>query len=308
MARTLAWLSTVLLFSGCAGELVLEKDGALALIPYQPTESGHIVVETMLNGVGPFDFALDTGASISVVFDGALRQASLKPATTGQVRVQGLTGAGTYPVAVIDRLQVGSETWDSARFALLPGHGSAGGQLDGVLGIDFMSRYAVSYSRQDRVIRLFSRELVRERSYTGWHSIPLYELRITEGNVTAFAFDMFIGGERIPTMFDLGSSANLMNRQAAKSFGIRPRRSRSGEGVSGAVGASIQATELFVWQPRIADIRWHRSSFLIADFPIFEVLDLHKRPAAIAGTSLLEGRDFVIDFAGRRLLVTSRRK
>jgi len=308
MARTLAWLTATLLFSGCASELVLDKDGALALIPHRLSDSGHIIVPTMLNGEGPFNFALDTGASISVVFEGPLRKALLEPAITGHVRVQGMTGSGTYPIVNLARLQVGSEVWDSARLALLPGNGPGGGQIDGILGVDFMSRYAVSYSQQDQVIRLYPRELVRERSYTGWYLIPLYDLHITDGDVTAFAFDMFIGGERIPTMLDLGSNANLMNRRAAKSFGIRPRRSRKDTGMSGAFGANIVATELFVWQLMVADVRWQRSSFLIADFPIFEVLGLNKRPAAVAGTSLLEGRDFVIDFAGRRLLVTSRRK
>jgi len=308
MARTLAWLTATLLFSGCASELVLEKDGALAVIPHQTSDSGHIVVKTMLNGKGPFDFALDTGASISVVFEGSLREASIEPTTGETVRVQGMTGSGSYPVISLARLQVGSEVWSPARLALLPGTTEITNQMDGILGVDFMSRYAVSYSQQDGVIRLYPRELVRERSYAGWHSIPLYELRIADGNVTAFAFDIFIGGERIPTMFDLGANVNLMNRRAARSFGIRPRQSRKGTGVSGAFGATIVATELFVWRPKIGEINWQRSSFLIADFPIFQALNLDKRPAAVAGASLLEDRDFIIDFAGRRLLVTSRRK
>ena len=307
MARILAWLAATLLISGCASELVLDKDGAVALIPHRVSSSGHIVVQTTLNGNGPFDFALDTGASISVVFEDTLREAALEPVPGDQVRVQGMTGSGSYPVTSVARLQVGTEVWGPARLALLPGTSPITRHVDGILGVDFMSRYAVAYSQQDRVIRLYPRELVRERSYAGWHSIPLFELRIADGNVTAYAFEMFIGGVRIPTIFDLGANSNLMNGRAARSFGIRPRRSRSGTGVDGAFGATIVATELFVWQPTIGSTRWQRSSFLVADFPIFEALNLHKMPAAIAGTSLLEDRDFIIDFAGKRLLVSSRR-
>ena len=304
MARTLAWLAATLLFSGCASELVLDRDGALALIPQRLSSSGHIIVQTMLNGNGPFDFALDTGASISVVFEDSLQEAGLEPAPGDQVRVQGMTGSGSYPVTNVARLQVGTEVWGPARLALLPETSPVAGHFDGILGIDFMSRYAVAYSQQDRVIRLYPRQLVRERNYAGWHSIPLFELRIADGNVTAYAFDMYIAGERIPTMFDLGANANLMNRTAARSFGIRTRRA---EGVDGAFGATIIATELFVWEVTIDNTRWHRSRFLVADFPIFEALGLRRKPAAIAGTSLLKDRDFIIDFSGKRLLVSSRR-
>jgi predicted aspartyl protease len=286
---------------------VLDKDGALALIPHQISDSGHIVVSTMVNGEGPFDFALDTGASISVVFERGIREGLLVPTTDERVRVQGMTGSGSYPVVSEAQIQVGDETWAAARLALLPGTSPVASRIDGILGVDFMSRYAVAYSQEDQVIRLYPRELVRERSYHGWNSVSLFELRIADGNVKAFAFEMTIGGERIPTMFDLGANTNLMNRRAALSFGIRPRRSRSDAKVDGAFGATIVATELFVWQPWVGDTRWQRSSFLVADFPIFEALNLDKKPAAIAGTSLLEGRDFIIDFAGRRLLVTSRK-
>jgi len=307
MARTLAWLSATLLITGCASELVLDKDGALALIPHQISDSGHIVVRTMVNGQGPFNFALDTGASISVVFEGSMPEGSLEPATGRKVRVQGMTGSGSYPVVNGTRIQVGDETWDAARLALLPDTTPVAKQMDGILGVDFMSRYAVAYSRQEQVIRLYPRELVRDRSYLGWRSIPLYELRIADGNVTAFAFDVFVGAERIPTIFDLGTNANLMNLRAARVFGIRPRKSRTGLGVDGAFGATIVATELFIWRLQVAEINWQRSVFLVADFPIFAALNLDNKPAAIAGTSLLEGRDFVIDFAGRRLLVTARK-
>jgi len=304
---SLAWLAATLLFSGCASELVLDRDGALALIPHRVSSSGHIVVQTMLNGNGPFDFALDTGASISVIFEGSLQEAGLKPLPGDQVRVQGMTGSGSYPVTNVARLQVGTEVWGPARLALLPETSPITEHFDGLLGVDFLSRYAVAYSQQDRVIRLYPRELVRERNYAGWHTIPLYELRVADGNVTAYAFDMYIDSERIPTMFDLGANTNLMNRSAARSFGIRTGRSRSNEGVDGAFGATIFATELFVWEVRIEDTRWHRSKFLVADFPIFEALSLRRKPAAIAGTSLLKDRDFIIDFAGKRLLVSSRR-
>ena len=60
-------LVALLALPGCAG--VLDLDGALAVTPYRIGENGRIVIDVRVNGEGPFDFALDTGASISAVFD-----------------------------------------------------------------------------------------------------------------------------------------------------------------------------------------------------------------------------------------------
>ena len=49
---------------GCAS--VLDLDNALAIAPYRIEDNGRIVVEARVDGHGPYDFVLDTGASISV--------------------------------------------------------------------------------------------------------------------------------------------------------------------------------------------------------------------------------------------------
>lgn len=303
MARVLAILAVALIVAGCASELVLEKDGALTAIPRQSGDQGHIVVEAMLNNQQPFRFVLDTGASISVVFDQTRAEALTEPIEGERVRLQGMTGSGTFPTATIQRVQIGDVVWNSARVAILPDTMPIANHADGILGLDFLSQYAVSYSHSDKVLRLYPRELVGERSYRGWSTIPLFRMPIGDGDVGVFAFEMFIHGMPIPTMFDLGTDFSLMNRRAAKSIGVRPIKPKGSSGVSGAFGSTIVATELIVWELYIAAHRWRRSSFLIADFPVFVALELDKKPAAIAGTDLFRKRDFIIDFVGMRLLV-----
>ena len=45
--------------------------------------------------------------------------------------------------------------------------------IDGILGVDFLRRYAVGFSTRDRVIRLYPPDLVARRNYRGWTSVPL---------------------------------------------------------------------------------------------------------------------------------------
>ena len=195
--------ATLLVMSGCAADLVLDQDDALAVVPYRISDSGHIVVETMLNGYGPFEFALDTGASISAIFDSVRKKAAITPVDDATVHVLGIAGSGHFPVASAS-IKVGSEEWRDARVAILSGT-AAPAQFDGVLGVDFLGRYAVWFSQRDHVVRLYARELVSERAYFDWNSIPLFDLGVADGDATLFAFDMFIDDKRISTLFDLGT-------------------------------------------------------------------------------------------------------
>ena len=70
---------------------------------------------------------------------------------------------------------------------------------------------------------------------------------------------------------------------------------------------AIVITELTVWRLKIANTYWRNRIFLIGDFEIFEALEISSKPIAIAGTSFFQTRDFIIDFARKRLLVKSRK-
>ena len=300
-------MAVLLTVSGCAGELVLDQDGALAVIPHEIAASGHVIVEARLNDKGPFRFALDTGASISVVFEGARSEAGIEAAPGETVHVLGISGSGLFPIAQIGQVTVGRETWEDARVAVLPDSVSMSAHVDGILGVDFLSRYAIWYSQRERVVRLYPRDLVAERSYLGWNHIPLFKMRVGSGDVTTYAFDVFIDGQRVPALFDLGASVNLMNRRAARVLDVPVRRPRYIPDVWGVTGKTEVLVELVVWRLQIEQMHWSRRSFLIGDFPVFEALDVSDKPVAIAGSGFFKDRDFIIDFSRMRLLVRSRR-
>lgn len=307
MKTAISMTAAMLLLAGCAAELVVPEDGALAVIPHEVASSGHVVVETRVNGRGPFRFALDTGASISVLFDHGRAAAGVSAIPGEHVRVLGMTGTGLFPVADVAEILVGSESWVNARVALLPDSTPVASQIDGILGLDFLSRYAVWYSQRERAVRLYPREIVAERSYLGWNSIPLYEMPVGDGEVSALVFYIRIEAIPIPTVFDLGATVNLMNRRAARRLDVPIRRPRDIPNVWGVTGKTTVLTELIVWRMRIADMYWRNRRFMIDDFPIFEALGIDNRPAAVAGTSLFRSRDFIIDFDRMRLLVRARK-
>ena len=306
MTRLVIFVLTCFAVSGCASRLVLDTEGALAVIPHRISDTGYIVVETRLNGLGPFRFVIDTGASISVIYERARARVGIEPLPHTSVHVFGISGSDTFPLAKVAEIRVGGEVWRDARVALLPDNTPITTGVDGILGLDFLSRYAVLFSREDQVLLLYPRELVPERSYLGWDNVELRELRVGDGTAAVFVLDMHIDTEHIPAVFDLGTTVSLMNTHGARALDILVRRPRTMPDVHGVSGSSEVLAELRVWRLRINSSIWRHRVFLVGDFPVFHTLGLDRQPAAIAGADLFGERDFIVDFTRRRLLVKSK--
>lgn len=117
-----------------------------ASVPIQILKN-HVWLEVMLNGKGPFHFALDTGGAN--VIDSAVAKA-LGVASGGSAEV---TGVGSEGVAssysVIKTLQVGDALLTNQVFIVLPianGFGmTVGRPMDGVIGYEVLSRFLTTF-------------------------------------------------------------------------------------------------------------------------------------------------------------------
>ena len=298
-------LVALILASGCADQLILDNDGALVVIPHQIGSHGHIIVQATINDRGPYRFALDTGASISVIFDKTQEEAGLELLAGEQVLIHGMIGSGRFPLTTVDELKIGNESWRDARIAILPANNPVAAEVHGILGVDFLSRYAVGVSAKERVVRLYPPALVRDRSYNGWHSIPLQKLQVGLGTAYAYSINVHINKIAIPAILDLGAGFNLMNWRAASAINVKPKGTISRKVIHGAVEDARIVAELDVQELRIENLHWRHRTFFISQFSIFEVLDLENKPAAIVGPGFFKDRDFVIDFVRSRLLIRS---
>jgi len=294
-------IAAVVIQCGCAATLDLE--GALAIAPYRIEESGRIVVEAHVNGQGPYGFALDTGSSITVIFDELRSELALQPIPGIKVLIHGAVASGKFDLLEIDRLEVGREVWSNPRIVSLPGLTAAGDRVGGVLGINFLRRYAVGFSSRDRVIRLFPPDLVARRAYLGWASVPLDLEPIGESGAALYFIDVDIDGSRVRALFDLGAGLNMINRPGAQLLGIARPKLRHDELFSGALATKPIVSQLAAKEVTTAGIRWRQEVFSIADLEVFEAFRLRDSPAAILGAGMFTQRDFIIDFARSRLLV-----
>jgi len=303
MNRWLTWtlLALSLLLHGCASTLQ-EKD-ALVATPYRVADNGLIVVQAHIDGRGPYRFALDTGASISVLLDVVGDELGLTDVPGETVVIHGLVASGIYPLLEIAQVGLGDEDWINARFAVVPGRADSRDHFDGILGIDYLQRYAVGFSVTDQVLRLYSPDAVAKRSYKGWTPIPIEPAPVGDSGASLYFLSASIDGQSVRALFDLGAGRNIMNWQAASALNSNVSKAAAEERLSGVLDSAPILAWFRAGEVTTARVRWQDETFVIADLDIFAAIMRGDSPFLVLGAGLFGQRDFIIDFARQRLLV-----
>lgn len=130
-----------------AGEVAFELAG--------PNDAA-LVVPVRINGAGPFDFALDTGATLTCL-DRALADSLSLPDVQGIQGVgAGIGGGGRVRLVRIDSLATGNARAEdlSACVVDLSDIQAMGVEIDGLLGLNFVKEFRVTLDFDRNIMTL----------------------------------------------------------------------------------------------------------------------------------------------------------
>jgi predicted aspartyl protease len=114
-----------------------------------------LVIPVRINGEGPYDFVLDTGATLTCV-DSALAEELDLPEARGIGAVAtGIGGGGATTIVRIESLTVGDATAGELTACLLDleQFRAAGIEIQGLLGLNFLRSFTVTLDFERRVAR-----------------------------------------------------------------------------------------------------------------------------------------------------------
>jgi predicted aspartyl protease len=115
-----------------------------------------VLVPVRVNGRGPYDFVLDTGASSSTVSRSLVRRLRL-PRTGSTAHVRGVAGATVVPLVTVERWTVGGQRLHGDSLPAIDLGGDFGaGQVSGLLGSDELRRFGavrLDYKNERLVLR-----------------------------------------------------------------------------------------------------------------------------------------------------------
>ncbi|RAK58796.1 peptidase A2A [Phenylobacterium hankyongense] len=257
-----------------------------------------------LDGAGPFDFVVDTGANVSVTSLELAQRIGLP--TIGRAILHGIAGIDSADITSVRRLSVGAVATAIPRMPILP---RARLGADGLLGMDVLKgrRLVMDFSRRrlDITHSAPPPSIGGSRSDERLERAPTFVVPARMRFGQLIIVDAEIAGVKVVAFLDSGSQSTVGN--LALKSAITGRNPGFAENLVHAllVSATGQTAgaELAVLPPlRLGGLFVGNVQAAFADLHIFELWDLKGRPAILVGADVLRRLNSLeIDY-GRRLV------
>lgn len=253
--------------------------------------ASRMTVAVTINGRGPYQFVVDSGADTSVI--GAALAGKLGLPEGRDVLLHGITESRTVETARVDSLVLGAtETLDLELPVLEESHLGA----DGMIGLDALVRQRLMMDFDKQVITVG--EDVDDGAMAGT-GIIVVTGRLHRGQL--ILTEVSADGQKVETVVDTGSQLTignlamrdkLRNRRAAKFSTIE---------VQGVTGKAVELELAVIDRLKVGSILFRNVPIAFADVAPFGVFGLQDRPALLLGTDLMENfRRVSLDFKKRK--------
>jgi predicted aspartyl protease len=255
-----------------------------------------ILLPVRVNGRGPFDFILDTGAGTSLLSSELAKQLDLK--TIGSKEGQSAGGKVAVSLARVASLAVGETKLDDVDVGIvdLAQIGKTiGTKIDGDLGCNFLKHFRVTIDYRDCEIRFDDPKRVENLARGTKTEIPI---RLASPAKPLILVDVHANGSG-PFQFaiDTGTSTTAISPELAKQLGVES--SPVGPGTTGGAPVDFSAGSLQSFQ--LGGAKIDNVAVVIADF--FNMLNaaIGAKLDGIVGYNFLRNYKVVIDYPGETL-------
>ena len=283
----------------------------LAEIPYHIGYDGLVIVNVMIDGEGPYEFVVDTGATITIFFENLTRLHPASPPIGDTRRIIGITGAAWLPVHSINRLNLGPLRFDDHKLVVMKDWGADRATPQGIIGLDILARYLVVFDMDHHIMRLYPPDAANDVLY-GWRAAPLQPVSTSDLSRPLYAVTTTMKGTQVPMVVDLGAEETVINYAALGKVmrgDYNTGYHMSGSGL--AFGAKFhdlfdnreEAKVVNINRLLIGGAPWLHQTLVVFDANFFTELNVADRPYGLLGAKVLLARNFAIDIYNSRLLI-----
>jgi hypothetical protein len=286
----------------------------VATLPYRIDYGGWFTVSATVNGQGPYDFIIDTGATQSLVFENLAAVQTFAPSGGPPQQVLGLLSAGSFPTFTIGDVAVGATRLSGLVSVVLPDWRVGDRSPQGLIGLDFLSLYTAKFDRATATVSFYPAGTTVKPA-AGWKSASLKgeTFGLSVGKV--YTVDAFLDNSRVRFLLDLGASGTIINsvaKTSVKNRGVGIVQRGSGADAASRIRDALDTREdaksVVVRNFALSSVHWYRKLLVVNDAPIFRDLGVHRIAFGLFGADLLVDRSFILDFANGNLLLGPRVK
>lgn len=274
----------------------------------------RVTAPVTINGKGPFEFVVDTGANRTVLATELAEQLALP--TAGRAEIHGIAGIEQSPMALVDSLDVGRVGSKRLRVPLLT---RARLGADGLLGVDVLRNRRLAIDFRRNTITIYranagdveitrgaqdSRVARSGRSPDG-SDYMMVPARMRFGQLIVVDADM--GGIPVVAFLDSGSQNTVGNLQLYQRLKAKPELLSPRPTIVELISATGQtASGEYSRTPtlRLGGLGIADLSAVFADLHIFKLWELDSRPAILIGIDVMRQFEGIeLDYAHRRVLL-----
>jgi predicted aspartyl protease len=293
-------MSLALLPSSLLAESVLPPPVS-ATPPVSPTvDTGYdralrMTVPVMINGQGPFDFVVDTGADRTVISQELAARLNLPEA--GKARLHAMGGSAMVEMVKIDTLSVSTNIVRKVEAAALPAdHIGA----VGLLGIDSLKGQRIVMDFRANTMRI-EPSGVKEAPIPQDGELIVVTARTRLGQLVMVDADA--NGEKIWVVVDTGAQNSVANSRLRSLLG-RQRSKVTVKSVDmiDVLGQRTPAEFAIVTRLRIGGVALGNAAIAFVDAHPFKLFDLHRKPSMLLGVESLKSFERVsVDFSTKKV-------
>jgi hypothetical protein len=261
---------------------------------------GRVMTPVFVNGIGPFAFVVDTGASSSVIAPRVARHLSLRIDATNSKMLRGITGSELVPTVNVSRITAGGISLENTNLPVVEPRVFA--DADGIFGADAFGRGCLIVNFQRAKVGILDKACPRVDD--SWEKV---RARVQFGGLVVV--DARIGTTRAVAIIDTGAERSLGN--PALLAALRQRKKVSLESnqtqVYSATSQVAFGDLLTTPSLRMGGVSVARFDVVYGDFEVFRIWDVADQPAIVLGIDVLGQMDaMMIDYTRREILILPR--
>ena len=255
-----------------------------------------ILLPVKVNGQGPFEFILDTGAGTSLLSPEVAKQLKVKVVSSKEGHSAG--GKVAVSLAKVDSLAVGDAKLDDVDVGIVDlSHvgKTIGAKIDGDLGHNFLKHFRVTINYRDCEIRFEDPKRVESFGRSAKTEVPI---RLASPAKPLLLVDVHANG-RGPFQFaiDTGTSTTAITPELAKQLGVLS--SPIGVGTTAGAGVDVTAGTLKSFQ--VGGAKIDNMTVVVADFFTMLSNAIGVKLDGIVGYNFLRNFHVAIDYPGETL-------
>ena len=298
---------TSFILVGCATPRVapvvdIENTPGAFSVPYRISSSGRILLDISVNAADSRPLALDTGATLSVLY-GDFAEAIDLQVSDRTLFVRGLVGKGERPVIENVPLQLGPNTIDMAQMLMLDTP-FIKDEAVGLLGADIMSLFVALFNKDTLTATFVPREAIDAQAFAGWNKVPLQIFSDAQTSSRLYFANMELEDRDIPVLVDTGSNLNFINWKLAtldeevKRLERKLIRDGTLQGALDSTSASRQTTFNDL---ELGKQHWDQIPVVIMGLNALDTVAPVDGPMMVAGASVFTPHTIAFDLVGLTL-------